>query len=828
MLDGNVFSREALRIYREAADCAKRAQKPLDSSHLVLAIFLVPCEAKSILLEKRLDMERVLAQLPVADPEPAETIGILYSTAAQVAQNLGSSPVGSVHLLLAISRLSTCRAARLLDRAGLPMYALRTHAMAHLTDPRLRRAATERLLAEQGSDPLHLVHVGAAAPTAAIHRHAAREAPATDRNPDDDEVIEFGFDATPMDTPEEPAPSENPEPAREPRIEPSEYRFSLPEDRFPTLCSLGHNLTLLAEKGLLDPLIGREEDLNAVVDVLSKRRANNPLLLGDPGVGKTALVEGLASLIVREGDRVPALAGRIIVAVSVSDLLAGTGVRGSFEARLKALKNEVLAANRQVILFIDEIHTLIGAGVGDGSPDAANDLKGALARGEFPCIGATTFGEYRRFIQPDPALDRRFEKITLHEPSQEQSDRILEGIAPLYERFHHVRFQPDALRSAVRLTDRFIADRSLPAKAIDLLDRAGARVRREGRDLVTREDVVMALSGLVDLPRAFLCVSPAEALRGVERALAQRIVAHSGCIATVLRVLARNWSRFGSRRPLGAYLFVGPHGVGKYALAQALAESLFGTPQALLDVDLGDYSEPSSLSHLIGSPPGYVGHEEGGLLSDTLTRRPFLVVVWRNAGEAHPTVQGLLAQILGEGTATDRRGRRMDFRNTIHVFLADDERSFGDSHRVGFGPRADADPNAAGNRYRASEFQKVLPGELYHALDEVVVFSRLQAPDLAELARRALRAACGSFEREHGVVLAIEPQALDALAARCSEGARTAGAVEARVHELLTRPAVDHVFAQSVAPGATLAVRLLDAARAQEPVAFEIVSNWPG
>lgn len=845
MFDEGTFSREALRIYRDARECAREAEKPLDSAHLMLAALLVPSEARSILTEKRLDLGRLLACLPIPDEEPPETIAVLYSTAAQIAQNLGSSTTSSAHLLMAVSRFPFSRAARLLDRAGLPTYALRTHAMAHLTDPRLRRAATERMMAEgllgdrarRTPPPAareSAVRLPVPVPTCAVRAAPRATVVAPVRMEDDDEEVQF---LAPDE--DRPAPSEAAAPLGKPGSEgpagePGDrlgddahppgvglagrewekaaeraWRYALPEGRYPTLTAVGHNLTLLAEKGLLDPLVGREADLDAVVDILSKRRSNNPLLLGDPGVGKTALVEGLASLIASRGDDLPALAGKVIVAISMSDLLAGTGVRGSFEARLKALKEEVLAADRRVILFIDEIHTLIGSGVGDGSLDAANDLKGALARGEFPCIGATTFGEYRRFIQPDPALDRRFEKVFLREPPQDEADRIVAGVAPIYERHHEVRFAPDALHAAVRLTDRFVSDRSLPAKAIDLLDRAGARARREGHEVVRREDVVKVLCGLVDLPRDLLATSPAEGLRGFERALRDRVVGQGDGLAVVGRVLAQNWSRFGSRRPLGSFLFVGPRGAGKRTVARAVAEVLFGTSQAFLDIDLADYAEPHAISHLIGSPPGYVGHEEGGLLSDTLTRRPFLVVQWRNVGQAHASVQGLLVQILTEGTATDRRGRRMDFRNTIHVVIAEDEQDASEGRPVGFetgAPAATERPRPAG--LPATRFRKAAPGDLLAALDQVVPFARLSPGDLVEVARRRLGSLCRDFEREHGVALSLPPRAMESLAARCAKDARTAGAVEAAVAEVLVRPAVDFLYDHAVTPGRTLAVRL--------------------
>lgn len=795
------FSREVLRIYWEARDCAQHAGKPLDSTHLILAIFLVQCEARAVFTEKHLTLDRLLAMLPVREEEAPETVPLLFDTAAQIAQNLGSSIATSVHLLLAVSRFPRCKAAILVDKAGLPVSALRTQAMAHLTDPRLRRAAAEKLAAEGVVQVTQAVRRAPRALDGLAPAPIATRAFATS---DEEDVIEFMA--------AEEGEAGEPDKGIRDGLAAAEtltrtWRFALPEEQFPLLNALGHNLTLLAEKGLLDPLIGREDDLEAVIDILCKRRANNPLLLGDPGVGKTALVEGLARFIVTKGDETPALAGKVIVAISIGDLLAGTGVRGSFEARLKGLKEEVLKAERRVILFIDEIHTLIGSGPGEGMADAANELKGALARGEFPCIGATTFGEYRRYIQPDPALDRRFEKVLLREPSLEEADRILAGLAPLYERFHGVTYAPDALHAAVRLSDRFISERSLPAKAIDLIDRAGARARREGRTLVTRQEVVGVLSGLVDAPRNLVAVSPVEGLRGFEKALAERVVGHREAVASVAKVLSQNWARFASRRPLGALLFAGPRGVGKRTLVRCIAEVLFGSTQALLEIDLSDYAEPHAVSHLIGSPPGYVGFEEGGLLADSITRRPFLVISWSNVELAHSAVHGLLAQILSEGTITDRRGRRLDFRNTVHVLILHEETGLA-TRQVGFGTRQnnESQPTTAS----AMALSRILPQEILTALDQVVRFYALSSEELMEIARRFIKKAIHELEAEFGVTLLIHAAQMEALAARCSRGARIPAEVESAVAEILTRPALDLLVKADPSPKSKLEVRVTE------------------
>ncbi len=825
MIDEIPFSREAKFVFAEAADIARRSQQPLDTIHLVLALFAVRCEAQSILLEKRVDYDRILEILPRIAPEPPETLSMVYSATARVAANIGSHQATSVHLLMAISRMSSSRAARALEAVDLPMFALRTQAMAHLTDPRLRRSASERIEAvgaarglpgkggnghpqpqvqpppSSGWMPLSPPRI---APPGAAPVQAPQRPPVAAAVCDDD--VPVVFEEVP-DEPEDRVP-EDPEPiGRLPaRALPLPGRWELDSERFPTLVALGRNLNTEAAAGHIDPLVGRDDELEAVVDILCKRRANNPLLLGDPGVGKTALVEGLAGLVVSRGESLPGLTGRIIVSVSVADLVAGTMMRGSFAARMKALKDEVLDSNGRVILFIDEIHTLIGAGAGDGGMDAANDIKGALARGELPCIGATTFGEYKRHILTDPALKRRFEPVFLREPSLDDAETILAGVAPRYAAYHGVTFSADALRASVRLTDRLIPDRSLPAKAIDVLDRAGARVRREGRDEVGRDDVVRVLSALVDLPREYLALSPTERLREMDRFLSARVFGHDDALAVIVRTLAQNWSRFGSRRPLGSFVLAGPAGSGRRTLASAIAEFLFGSGQALLEVDLADYAESHALSHLIGSPPGYVGHEEGGLLADTLVRHPFLVIVWHHPEQAHPSIQGLLAQILSDGTVTDRRGRRMDFRNTVHLLAPGADDAGGAAARpVGFDPANDPASRAAA---LAARLRKVLPAEILSAVDAVLPFPRPGADVRRRMLDRLVGEATRAFADEHGISLRVAPEVASRLLDRVGPDEAPGAALASALSRCILQPAADRVFEGPLPAGSCLHVGL--------------------
>jgi len=783
-------SQEFRKVLDGARELAMEQREAIDSGFLVLAFFLVPCEAQSVLLEMRLDPEMLAGRLREVPEETPGTGEAIAFQARRIAGNVGSRQATTVHLLMAIARLGESRAARLLQALGASLYDLRTKAMAHLMDPYLRRQARERVtVAARGPSPRPPVLPLSWPGPAPVLQVATRPAARVRSDEDEDLPVEFLVEeagALPGDTE---ADSGSRESLPEERVpEPlGAGPFRLDPDRFPTLTALGRNLCEDAAAGRIDPLIGREQELNRVVDILCKRRANNPLLLGDPGVGKTALVEGVADWMVRQGGGIPGLEGRVLISVSVADLVAGTEMRGAFAARLRALKNEVMASRGRVILFIDEIHTLIGAGAGDGGADASNDLKGALARGELPCIGATTFGEYKRTIQNDPALNRRFEPVPLREPSLEEAERILAGVAPRYAQWHRVEFQPEALRAAVRLTDRLIPDRCLPAKAVDLLDRAGARARREGKEEVAVRDVVQVLSDLVDLPVEQLA-EPQARFGRMREFLGRGIVGHREELDALVQVLARNWNRFGSRRPMASVLLIGPAGSGRRTVARAMAEFLFGTSEALLEVDLSDYAEGHSLSLLAGSPPGYVGYEESGLLADALTRRPFRVFLWGHPERAHASVQSLLAQILAEGTVTDRRGRRLDFRNSVHVLTT--EPGTGAAGAVGFG----REPEAAVGAGWISEASGRLPAELWNALDLRLPFPPIAGEETRDLLRLLVDRARSDLQKEHGCLLEVEPEALQALLEPREPREPAARALERRIQETIVVPALERVL----------------------------------
>src|SRR6266540_2667588 len=497
------------------------------------------------------------------------------------------------------------------------------------------------------------------------------------------------------------------------------------EGQFQALEKFGVDLTELAQAGKLDPVLGREDEILRVMEVLVRRTKNNPVLIGEPGVGKTAIVEGLARLIA--ADNVPEpLRGKRLVALDLGLVLAGAKYRGDFEERLKGIVEEVKASQGQIILFIDELHTMVGAGRAEGAIDAANLLKPALARGELRCIGATTLDDYREGIERDPALERRFAPVFVDEPSLEETIEILRGLRDRYQEHHGLEIEDGALDAAARLSQRYIQDRSLPDKAIDLIDEAASKVRlrlaREqantpateikrlqaqedeawqnrnyeaaagfrqqrlklesehpelteqaasGRAAVGAEDVAEVLAQWTGIPVRSIFSEEAEKLLHLEEALHERVVDQDEAIAAIADAIRRSRSGLGDpRRPIGSFLFLGPTGVGKTELAKTLADYLFDDEDALLRLDMSEYMEPHTVSRLFGSPPGYVGFDQGGQLTEAVRRRPYQVILFDEVEKAHPEVFNALLQILDDGRLTDGHGRTVDFRNTVIIMTS--------------------------------------------------------------------------------------------------------------------------------------------------------------
>ena len=556
----------------------------------------------------------------------------------------------------------------------------------------------------------------------------------------------------------------------------------------PFLSEYSRDLTALAAGEGFDPLVGREREVERIVQILSRRTKNNPILLGEPGVGKTAIVEGLAQRIV-EG-RVPVfLATKRVLAIDLSLIVAGTKYRGQFEERLKGILKE-LRENKEIIVFVDEIHSLIGAGSAEGSLDAANILKPALSRGEIACIGATTLKEYRKFIEKDRSLLRRFQAVIVQPPTNDETLSILEGIKERYEAFHKVRYADEALRTAIYQAARYIPDRFQPDKSIDVLDEAGAKVKlrrvrdtqhirkleQEVRDVVKQmkqaisdksfdtavylrerevelrddlsrmtlapgdeaelevtardiEDVVSAWTGI---PVASLRKDEVERLVNMEATLQHHVVGQDAAISGIARAIRR--SRLGvanPRRPMGSFIFLGPSGVGKTEVARRLAEFLFGSQQALVRFDMSEYMEKHALSKMIGSPPGYVGHEEGGQLTERIRRQPYSVVLFDEIEKAHPDLANLLLQILEDGLLTDAYGNQVDFRNTLVLMTSNlGSKLVVRGGRMGFGAQSDEESFRRIEEEILSELRRNFSPEFINRVDEVIVFHPLGAAEL--------------------------------------------------------------------------------------------------
>ncbi len=564
----------------------------------------------------------------------------------------------------------------------------------------------------------------------------------------------------------------------------------------PTLDSLARDLTVVAREGSLDPVIGRGKEIQRVIEVLSRRTKNNPVLIGEPGVGKTAIAEGLAQQIVN--NEVPEiLRDKRVMTLDMGTVVAGTKYRGEFEDRLKKVMDEIRQAGN-IILFIDELHTLIGAGGAEGAIDASNILKPSLARGELQCIGATTLDEYRKYIEKDAALERRFQPIQVDEPTLEESVQILKGLRDRYEAHHRVSISDEAIEQAVKLSDRYISDRFLPDKAIDLIDEAGSKVRlrsfttppnlkeleqklesvrnekdasvqsqefekaaslrdteqrlreeledtkkiwkeQQGKEnsAVTVEDIAMVVSSWTGVPVSKLAQEETERLLNMEEILHSRVIGQEEAVKAVAKAVRR--ARAGlkdPKRPIGSFIFLGPTGVGKTELARALAESIFGDEDAMIRIDMSEYMEKHSTSRLVGSPPGYVGYEEGGQLTEKVRRKPYSVVLLDEIEKAHPDVFNILLQVLEDGRLTDSKGRTVDFRNTILIMTSNvGADTLKRSKHLGFTVEAEGQDYKDMKGKVMAEMKRAFRPEFLNRIDEIIVFHSLEKPHLAEIVK---------------------------------------------------------------------------------------------
>ncbi len=634
----------------------------------------------------------------------------------------------------------------------------------------------------------------------------------------------------------------------------------------PALDAFGRDLTQLAREGKLDPVIGRKEEIERVIQILARRTKNNPVLLGEAGVGKTAIVEGLAQKVIKN-DVPEILRDKRVIILDLALMVAGTKYRGQFEERIKAVMDEI-RRTENVMLFIDEIHTLVGAGSAEGAIDASNILKPALSRGEIQCIGATTLDEYRKYIEKDAALERRFQTIVVEPPSVSETVEILKGLRDKYEAHHRVKYLDEALEAASKLSDRYIAGRFLPDKAIDLIDEAGSRARlsvltvppevkeleekiehirkekesaikgqdfelaaslrdqeREAREslervkvdwkkskgeatpVITGEEIAYIVSKWTGIPLIRLEEKETERLLKMEEAIHKRIIGQEVAITAIARAVRR--SRAGikdPRRPIGSFVFLGPTGVGKSLLARALAEFLFGDEDALIQLDMSEYMEKFNVSRLVGAPPGYIGYEEGGQLTERIRRRPYSVVLLDEIEKAHPDVFNILLQVLEEGRLTDSFGRRVDFRNTVLIMTSNlGAEALKKQGSIGFAASSAEVTYEKMRSQLMDEVKRAFKPEFLNRIDEVVVFHPLSQEELVKIVDLEI-ANVSERLREQGVNIDVDATAKTLLVEKGFDPVYGARPLKRVIQRFLEDPLAEAVIAKRVKSGTVIRV----------------------
>ncbi len=774
VMTGARFESELVLVKRIADELAQQQKERTSSAHLLAAISARPNPGCDLLRERKLGVEELLRAARGIDEELEDPVLSCLQRARDIAGRMGETEAAAVHLLVAMMSEPRSSARRALEGIGVDIARLRTQAV----------QVGLGLVGRRRASPAETPREAPAAPRRASTAVKVPLYPPPRKLPSGEEppppeprahtearsgnesrgagvvvpvmALPTGAQRVTL-TRAVPAPPVAKVAQRE--VDTLE-RFELDPQKFPTLTGLGRNLTLAAARGELDPVVGRDAVIEQALDVLAKREGNNPCLVGIAGVGKTSIVRGLAQRIASAED-VLSLDDRVIVQVPVSELVAGTGVRGALATRVSALRKEVLAAKGRVVIFFDEIHQLF---VGEAAEEIASELKLAFSRGELPCIGATTPEDFQKALAADAGLARRFSLVEVEQPSREEAYLIVDALKPRLEAHHQVRYQTEAMALGVGWSVRYLPGRALPDKAVSILDLAGARTRRRGRPEVTAESVAEVVAELADMPVDRLLEADGDRMLRLEEILAERVVGHGPQIRRIARILRRNAAGLGSRRPIGTFLLLGPTGVGKTETAKAIAEVLFHCDTALTRVDLSEFSEPHSIARLIGAPPGYVGHEAGGQLTEAVRRRPYQVILLDELEKAHPDVLTSFLAVFDEGRLTDGRGRTVDFTNTVILMtsnLGAEESGSTPRRRVGFGndeqDRADLE-----QRVVAAARSSLAP-ELYNRIDEVLVFAPLGRDEVREIARRLLDGVSRALSAQRGLRLDFGPEVVEFL-----------------------------------------------------------------
>jgi len=808
---GTRFTERAQRVILIAQEEAKRLNHDyVGTEHILLGLIaLGEGVASQVLASLGVDLRKVRAEIEkiVGTGDNMMLLGEIPFTprakkvleyAVEEAQHMSHSYIGTEHILTGLIREEEGVAARVLENLGLKLETVREEVLSILGEMEQKETQKEAPQARQGG-----------------HHSSAKS-----------------------------------------------------KTKTPTLDEFARDLTQMAKENKLDPVIGRSNEMDRVIQVLGRRTKNNPVLIGEPGVGKTAIVEGLAQKIA-SGEISDTLLNKRLLSLDLASIVAGTKYRGEFEQRLKSIIEEIRKAKNSIIMFIDELHTVIGAGAAEGAIDASNMLKPALARGELQCIGATTFDEYRKHIERDPALERRFQPIVVDPPSVEEAIEILGGLQDKYETHHKCKFSPASIIAAVQLSDKYITDRALPDKAIDLLDEAGSRARlklsvappefkekeaaieevskeknaaiygqeyekaaklrdkekelkkaldenkkkwREGRDKVvpevTEEDIASIASKWTGIPVTRMTESEVEKLKHMEEEIHQRLIGQDEAVRIVTQAIKR--SRTGMKdpkRPIGNFIFLGPTGVGKTELARVLADFLFGNEEAMVRVDMSEYMEKFSVSRLIGAPPGYVGYEEGGKLTELVRRKPYSVVVLDEMEKAHPDVFNILLQIMDEGMLTDSLGHKVSFKNTILIMTSNvGARLISKGKSLGFMPTEDREKDYREMKDTVmDEVKRVFNPEFINRVDEIIVFKPLTMAEMDKILDINLKKVDKKLETK-GVKFTITKEAKKHLIEQGFDPNYGARPLLRTIQRLLEDPLAEFLLSKQVAKGGTVKV----------------------
>lgn len=821
------IGQEAVDLRRVAEELANRQHEAPSTLHLLSAVALRSGPAADLLLERGITAETLMLAQSRSDPHQ-DSVMRVFSRAANISAECKAPSTNAVHVLVALLGEGNTAARRALSNQRVDLAQLR--AAATRLNLKCMWQRSQEANAKPHRQKLESVaigqrRVGKGETIPLFDTTSSRQGPRTTRTTARErrgQIVPLMRLPEPKNEKLQPEPepvsavvqaelessAELPTPKRAHRSTANVGTTVLDPKKFPTLSAFGIPLTALAARGELDPVIGRDREIEHVLDVLAKRQGNNPILVGAPGVGKTSVVRGLAQRLVSE-QTLNAVDERIIVEISIPELLSGTGVRGALAQRIVALHQEVKRAAGRVVVFFDEIHQLF---MGDGADEISGELKLALARGELPCIGATTPEGYQRAIDADAALARRFSVVDVEEPSAQDARRLLSAVAEKLGQHHGIAYDSQALDDCIRWTMRYLPARQLPDKAVSVLDLAGARARRRGAHSVTPTAVAEVVASLADMPVERLTETDASRFMMLEQLIGEKVVGHQSSVQKIAAILRRNAAGLGSKRPLGTFLLLGPTGVGKTETAKALAHTLFHSETALTRIDMAEYSEPHSVARLLGAPPGYVGHDAGGQLTEAVRRRPYQIVLLDEIEKAHQDVLQSFLSVFDEGRMTDGRGRTVDFTNTVILMTS----NLGSEHtaaqppkrRVGFGAEQIV-PSAEQSRAGVVAAARArLSPELYNRIDEVLVFDALSREEVREVARRLLMRTAAALT-DRGIQFGVDEQSIEWLLDHggydISLGARPMKRILARFVEA---PLAEQILTGALVSGMTAQVQL--------------------